>query len=169
MLGPISAHRVLILRLSLLAAAITVLLAVLPADFSAMADAATVRTQSLGLKKSAPDVLTQSVAVQASISTAATRPASTSEVGAGTVLNRAEPKAPGQATVAAELRELKTGRIGHSAVILRSGPSKSASRLSVLAAGSPVRLAEIVKGWVHVYAANGSGWIYSTYLLGFTR
>jgi SH3-like domain-containing protein len=54
-----------------------------------------------------------------------------------------------------------------SPVNLRIGPSKSSPALKVLPAGTPVRIAESVRGWVHVYADDGSsGWVYSTFLSG---
>jgi hypothetical protein len=57
-----------------------------------------------------------------------------------------------------------TGRVGSQAVNVRSGPSKTATTLGVLNAGSPVGIGEDVGGWIHVSFAGGDGWVYKTYL-----
>jgi hypothetical protein len=59
-----------------------------------------------------------------------------------------------------------SARIGTSAVNLRSGPSKTAPVLGVLAAGTPVTTSGIDKGWVMVSADGRTGWVYKTYLEG---
>lgn len=58
------------------------------------------------------------------------------------------------------------GRIGEAAVNLRSGPSKTSAKLRTLAAGTEVRIGEEERGWVHVWHADGDGWVYSSYLAG---
>jgi uncharacterized protein YraI len=58
----------------------------------------------------------------------------------------------------------QSARIGASAVNVRSGPSKSSTKLGVLAAGSDVRVRAREAGWVNVEYAGGDGWIHSDYL-----
>jgi SH3-like domain-containing protein len=57
-------------------------------------------------------------------------------------------------------------RVGASGVNLRAAPSKDAARLDTLAPGAEVQVAEAIDGWLHVYAAGREGWIYSSYLEG---
>jgi len=62
---------------------------------------------------------------------------------------------------------LAAGRVGNTAVNVRSGPSASSDKLFVLAAGEDVKVAESDHGWAHVYRTDGeSGWVYSRYLAG---
>ena len=61
---------------------------------------------------------------------------------------------------------MRQGRIGSSAVNVRSGPSSSSAKLAVLAAGTPVRLGDGEGGWVHISYDGGEGWVYSDYLAG---
>jgi SH3-like domain-containing protein len=70
------------------------------------------------------------------------------------------------ASVPIEPGNLSPGRIGGSAVNIRSGPSKSSVKLGVLAAGAEVRMGETEGGWVHVWHDGGEGWVYFTYLAG---
>ena len=62
--------------------------------------------------------------------------------------------------------DLRPGRIGKSAVNVRSGPSKTNAKLGVLSAGAEVGIGETDGGWVHVWHAGGDGWVYSDYLAG---
>jgi len=59
-------------------------------------------------------------------------------------------------------------RIAYSGVNVRSAGDKGADKLFVLPPGAPVQTAESINGWVHVYADQGDGWVYKTYLLGST-
>jgi SH3-like domain-containing protein len=67
---------------------------------------------------------------------------------------------------ASEPSNLLPGRIGNSAVNIRSGPSKASAKLGVLSAGAEVRIGEQTSGWVHVWYEGGEGWVYSSYLAG---
>ena len=57
-------------------------------------------------------------------------------------------------------------RIAYSGVNVRSAADKGADKLFVLPPGAAVQSAESINGWVHVYADQGDGWVYKTYLLG---
>ena len=57
-------------------------------------------------------------------------------------------------------------RVAASGVNVRSAADKDAGKLFVLAPGASVQTAESINGWVHVYADQGDGWVYKTYLLG---
>jgi hypothetical protein len=57
-----------------------------------------------------------------------------------------------------------SSRIGAQAVNVRASPSKTGVVLGVLNAGSPVRTAENVGGWIHVYFEGGDGWVYQDFL-----
>ncbi|MEO7223715.1 MAG: SH3 domain-containing protein [Devosia sp.] len=72
--------------------------------------------------------------------------------------------APGASTSASVETGMLSGRIGGQAVNVRSGPSKTATTLGVLNAGSPVSIGEDVGGWIHVSFNGGDGWVYKTYL-----
>jgi SH3-like domain-containing protein len=71
------------------------------------------------------------------------------------------------ATSAAAPATAADGRIGSSAVNVRSGPSGSAGKLFVIPAGETVKIGDTNAGWVHVYRQNGEdGWIYHRFLAG---
>ena len=73
---------------------------------------------------------------------------------------------PPLASDAAQPSNLLPGRIGSSAVNIRSGPSKTSAKLGVLSAGAAIRTGEQRNGWVHVWYEGGEGWVYSSYLAG---
>lgn len=53
-----------------------------------------------------------------------------------------------------------------SGVNVRADANKDAAKLFVLPPGAQVNVAESVNGWVHVSAPEGSGWVYKSYLVG---
>ena len=57
-------------------------------------------------------------------------------------------------------------RIAYSGVNVRAAADKGADKLFVLPPGAPVQVAESINGWVHVFADQGDGWVYKSYLLG---
>ena len=70
-------------------------------------------------------------------------------------------------SVAAIAQPTVDGRVGGTAVNVRSGPEASAGVLFVLAAGEAVKVGESTGGWTHVFRQNGQdGWVYHRYLAG---
>lgn len=168
------AHPRLIFRLSLLGAAILLLGATLPADLAAFADISSRPLPGQVIKKSlpppkavaAPGTLTKPTP-QSVPAGAKTASPSIERTWATAAIASPKPETLVAAVFSSgEPAGLRPGRIGRSAVNVRNGPSKSAAALMVLQAGTDVRVGETVNGWVHVYAAQGSGWIYSSFLSG---
>lgn len=59
--------------------------------------------------------------------------------------------------------------VGSSAVNLRAGPSSGAQQISVLQPGETLQAGESSGGWLKVTRADGSsGWVYSTYISGYS-
>ncbi len=84
-----------------------------------------------------------------------------------------ETSAPAVATTAAlttstvpPTGDKSVARVAYSGVNVRAAAEKGAGKLFVLPPGAPVQTGESINGWVHVYADQGDGWVYKTYLLG---
>jgi SH3-like domain-containing protein len=62
---------------------------------------------------------------------------------------------------------LSDGKIGASAVNVRSGPSSDSDKRFVIQPGEPVKIGEANGNWVHVYRGDGTdGWVYGRYIAG---
>jgi SH3-like domain-containing protein len=139
--------------------------AVLPADFRAAPDLKTLSSPAATLKPSfnvaplpaealnkAPTISSPPapVAVSAPVaaSTAAWPPAWTTRVATAT------PAEPANLTVDHV----------NGAVNVRAAGQKGAPVLFVLPAGAEVRVADTAGGWVHIFADQGEGWVYSSFI-----
>jgi SH3-like domain-containing protein len=97
-----------------------------------------------------PDTTTLPAATSADLQSAATPPAAGSDN-----LNLTDTS------------NLPTEQVGPVAVNLRSDPSVSDNKVSVLQPGESVRVGETSGNWVHVYRQDGTdGWVYGSYLAG---
>jgi hypothetical protein len=165
------AHSRLIFRISLLGAVVVLLAATLTADLAAFGDPSRrplVHDQVIKKSMPAPRAITAPGSFAARTPTLATDTKTANRVAVRTKAAAAM-EAPSTETMVDRVLSpgqsgLPAGRIGHFAVNLHNGPSKSAAAVMVLKGAPTCEWVRPSMAGCTIYVSNGSGRIYSSFL-----